>query len=110
MELRELTPSFQKSQEVAENLQKGNNARKTQMYIFRGLRVKALVTILQKYLKPSFSSLLDSWFSTISESSLLKVFSPVISLLLTLRTCPLVQNLKKNTGNFTVLVCCTAAS
>ena len=51
-----------------------------------------------------------SWLSSISKWSPLKVFSPVILLLLTLRMRSLVWNLIKNAANFTVLVCCTAAN
>ena len=40
-------------------------------------------------------SLIDSWLSSTSKRSPLKAFSPVISLLLTLRTCSSVKNLKK---------------
>ena len=39
VEENKLTPSFQNPQEVAKKLQKPNNARKTQIYVFRGLRV-----------------------------------------------------------------------
>ena len=50
----ELTPIFQNLQEVAYNLQKPNVAQKTQIYVFRSLRVKARVRHLQKCPKQSF--------------------------------------------------------
>ena len=54
VDLSEFTPSFLNRQEVAEKLQKPNNARKAYLYVFRGLRVKARVANLQKYIKPRF--------------------------------------------------------
>ena len=50
----ELILSFNNALEVAWKLQKSNNAWKKKIYVFRGLRVKALVTNLQKDPKQSF--------------------------------------------------------
>ena len=63
VELTEFPPSFKNAQELAQKLQKPNNAWNTKMYVFRGLMVKARVTNLQKYLKASFFVI--TWFKII---------------------------------------------
>ena len=45
---------------MALKLKKTNNARKKQIYVFRGLKIKARVTNLQKYPKQGF--FVNSWF------------------------------------------------
>ena len=64
------------------------------VFVFRGLRVKALVTNLKTHTKKVFSSLLNSWLPSISKWSPFKVFLQVISILLNLRTRSFVWNLE----------------
>ena len=110
VELTEFPPSFKNAQELAQKLQKPNNAWKTKIYVFRGLMVKARVTNLQKYLKPSFFVI--TWFKIIFnlKKICIKIVFTSNLALLTLGTRSSVWSLKKNAGNFTVLVCCTAAN
>ena len=89
-------------------MQEPKNARKTYIYVFRGLRVKARVTNLQKHPTNFFPSLLDSWLPSVPKWSPLKAFSLVLLVLLTQWTRSSVSNLWKNAGNFAVLVFYTA--
>ena len=66
--------------------------------------------ICKKTQNKVFLSVLDPWLISIPKWSTLKMFSPVILLLLTLKLCSLVWNLKKNAGNFTELVSCAAGN
>ena len=53
LKLSHLTPSFQNLKDWTQKLQKPNNTRKKYKFVIRSLRVKARLTNLKKYLKPS---------------------------------------------------------
>lgn len=78
------------------------------MYVFRSLWLNARVTNLQKHQKQNFLWSPDLWLSSVSKEFTLKAFSQATSVSLTPGSSTLFRTFFKNTGNFDVLVCCSA--
>ena len=71
-----VTLTSQNPGELTKRLQKPNNARKRKIYVFRGLRVKALVTNLQNYPKQYFFGSTWSMVTFNLKMILIKYVSP----------------------------------